>query len=200
MQREPVTPNSAKNRKVALMSALVVAGMVGLAYASVPLYRMFCQVTGFGGTTQRAEAAPEKTVDRRMTILFDANMAGSLPWTFEPVQRSLDIKVGEENFAYYRATNNSDHAVTGSAVFNVTPDTAGAYFNKIQCFCFTEQTLKAGESVEMPVSFFVDPAIVEDHGLDKVSTITLSYTFYPAAEPDTLSSADKKPSTETNLN
>jgi cytochrome c oxidase assembly protein subunit 11 len=200
MQREPVTPNSAKNRKVALMSALVVAGMVGLAYASVPLYRMFCQVTGFGGTTQRAEAAPEKTVDRRMTILFDANMAGSLPWTFEPVQRSLDIKVGEENFAYYRATNNSDHAVTGSAVFNVTPDTAGAYFNKIQCFCFTEQTLKAGESVEMPVSFFVDPAIVEDHGLDKVSTITLSYTFYPAGEPDTLSSADKKPSTETNLN
>jgi cytochrome c oxidase assembly protein subunit 11 len=200
MQREPVTPNSAKNRKVALMSALVVAGMVGLAYASVPLYRMFCQVTGFGGTTQRAEAAPEKTVDRRMTILFDANMAGSLPWTFEPVQRLLDIKVGEENFAYYRATNNSDHAVTGSAVFNVTPDTAGAYFNKIQCFCFTEQTLKAGESVEMPVSFFVDPAIVEDHGLDKVSTITLSYTFYPAGEPDTLSSADKKPSTETNLN
>ena len=200
MQREPVTPNSAKNRKVAVMSALLVAGMVGLAYASVPLYRMFCQVTGFGGTTQRAEAAPEKTVDRRMTILFDANTAGSLPWTFEPVQRSLEVKVGEENFAYYRATNNSDHAVTGSAVFNVTPDTAGAYFNKIQCFCFTEQTLKAGESVEMPVSFFVDPAIVEDHGLDKVSTITLSYTFYPAGEPDTLSSADKKPSTETNLN
>ena len=200
MQREPVTPNSAKNRKVAVMSALLVAGMVGLAYASVPLYRMFCQVTGFGGTTQRAEAAPEKTVDRRMTILFDANTAGSLPWTFEPVQRSLEVKVGEENFAYYRATNNSDHAVTGSAVFNVTPDTAGAYFNKIQCFCFTEQTLKADESVEMPVSFFVDPAIVEDHGLDKVSTITLSYTFYPAGEPDTLSSADKKPSTETNLN
>jgi cytochrome c oxidase assembly protein subunit 11 len=200
MQREPVMPNSAKNRKVAAMSALLVAGMVGLAYASVPLYRMFCQVTGFGGTTQRAESAPEKAIDRRMTILFDANTAGSLPWTFEPVQRSLEVKVGEENFAYYRATNNSDHAVTGSAVFNVTPDTTGAYFNKIQCFCFTEQTLKAGESVEMPVSFFVDPAIVEDHGLDKVTTITLSYTFYPAGEPDTLSSAEKKPSTETNLN
>lgn len=200
MRREPVTPNAAKNRKVALVSALVVASMVGLAYASVPLYRLFCQVTGFGGTTQRAEAAPEKTVDRHMTILFDANTAGSLPWTFEPVQRSLTVKVGAENFAYYRATNNSDHAVTGSAVFNVTPDTAGAYFNKIQCFCFTEQTLKAGESVEMPVSFFVDPAIVDDHGLDKVSTITLSYTFYPAGEPDALSSAEKKPSTETNLN
>jgi cytochrome c oxidase assembly protein subunit 11 len=200
MQRQPVTPNSAKNRKVAMLSALVVAGMVGLAYASVPLYRMFCQVTGFGGTTQRAEAAPEKSVERRMTILFDANTAGSLPWIFEPVQRSLEVRVGEENFAYYRATNKSSHAVTGSAVFNVTPDTAGAYFNKIQCFCFTKQTLKAGESIELPVSFFVDPAIVEDHGLDKVNTITLSYTFYPAGEPDTISSADKKPSTEINLN
>lgn len=200
MRREAVTPNAVKNRKVALLSALIVVSMVGLAYASVPLYRLFCQVTGFGGTTQRAEAAPEKTIDRRMTILFDANTAGSLPWIFEPVQRSLTVKVGEENFAYYRATNNSDRAVTGSAVFNVTPDTAGAYFNKIQCFCFTEQTLKPGESVEMPVSFFVDPAIVDDHGLDKVSTITLSYTFYPAGEPDTLSAAEKKTSTETNLN
>ena len=200
MPRLPVTPNLAKNRKVAVMSAVLVLGMVGLAYASVPLYRLFCQVTGFGGTTQRAEVAPEKTVDRRMTILFDANTAGSLPWTFEPTQRSLDVKIGEEKFAYYRATNKSDHAVTGTAVFNVTPDTAGAYFNKIQCFCFTEQTLKAGESIELPVSFFVDPAIVEDHGLDKVSTITLSYTFYPAGETDTLSAADKNLSTGTNLN
>jgi cytochrome c oxidase assembly protein subunit 11 len=200
MQRQPVTPNSAKNRKVAVLSALFVASMVGLAYASVPLYRMFCQVTGFGGTPQRAEAAPEKTIERRMTILFDANTAGSLPWTFEPVQRSLEVKVGEENFAYYRATNKSSQAVAGTAVFNVTPDTVGAYFNKIQCFCFTKQTLKAGESIELPVSFFVDPAIVEDHGLDKVNTITLSYTFYPAGEPDTLSSAEKKPSTETNMN
>jgi cytochrome c oxidase assembly protein subunit 11 len=200
MPRLPVTPNSAKNRKVAFMSAIVVAAMVGLAYASVPLYRLFCQVTGFGGTTQRAEAAPEKTADRRMTILFDANTAGSLPWTFEPVQRSLRVKVGEENFAYYRATNRSSHAVTGSAVFNVTPDTAGAYFNKIECFCFTEQTLKAGESVEMPVSFFVDPAIVDDHGLDKLTTITLSYTFYPVGKSDNVSSAEKKASTETNLN
>jgi cytochrome c oxidase assembly protein subunit 11 len=200
MPRLPVTPDSARNRKVAFMSAIVVASMVGLAYASVPLYRLFCQVTGFGGTTQRAEAAPEKTADRRMTILFDANTAGSLPWAFEPVQRSLTVKVGEESFAYYRATNRSSHAVTGSAVFNVTPDTAGAYFNKIQCFCFTEQTLKAGESIEMPVSFFVDPAIVDDHGLDKLTTITLSYTFYPVGEPDNVSSTEKKTSTETNLN
>jgi cytochrome c oxidase assembly protein subunit 11 len=200
MQRTPSTPDSTKNRKVALVSAAVVVGMVGLAYASVPLYRLFCQVTGFGGTTQRAEAAPTKTVDRRMTILFDANTAGSLPWTFEPVQRSLDVKVGEENFAYYRATNNSDHAITGSAVFNVTPDTTGAYFNKIECFCFTEQTLKPGQTVEMPVSFFIDPAIVDDRGLDKINTITLSYTFYPADEPSNVSSTEKKPSTDTNLN
>ncbi len=200
MQRLPSTPDSTKNRRVALVSAAVVVGMVGLAYASVPLYRLFCQVTGFGGTTQRAEAAPSKTVDRRMTILFDANTAGSLPWTFEPVQRSLDVKVGEENFAYYRATNNSDHAITGSAVFNVTPDTTGAYFNKIECFCFTEQTLKPGQTVEMPVSFFIDPAIVDDRGLDKINTITLSYTFYPADEPSNVSSTEKKPSTDTNLN
>lgn len=200
MRRTPSTPDSAKNRKVALISAAVVAGMVGLAYASVPLYTLFCQVTGFGGTTQRAEAAPAQTVDRTMTILFDANTAGSLPWTFEPMQRSLKVKVGAENFAYYRATNNSDHAITGSAVFNVTPDTSGAYFNKIECFCFTQQTLKPGQTVEMPVSFFIDPAIVEDHGLDKIDTITLSYTFYPADEPNNVSSSEKQPSTETNLN
>jgi cytochrome c oxidase assembly protein subunit 11 len=200
MQREPVTPNSAKNHKVAVLATLFVACMVGLAYASVPFYRMFCQVTGFGGTPQRAEAPPDRTVERRMTVRFDANTAPSLPWVFEPVQRSLDVKIGEENFAYYRATNKSDHAVTGTAVFNVAPDTTGAYFNKIQCFCFTKQTLKAGESIELPVSFFVDPAIVDDHGLDNVETITLSYTFYPAGEPDTVSSADKKLSTQTNLN
>jgi cytochrome c oxidase assembly protein subunit 11 len=200
MSRLPVTPNSAKNRRVAAIFGIMVVTMVGLAYASVPLYRIFCQATGFGGTTQRAEAAPKKTLDRRMTIRFDANTAPSLPWTFEPVQRSLEIKVGEENFAYYRATNKSDHAVTGSAVFNVAPDTAGAYFNKIQCFCFTRQTLKAGETIELPVSFFVDPAIVDDHGLDNVTTITLSYTFYPADEPDSVSAAEKKPSTEINVN
>jgi cytochrome c oxidase assembly protein subunit 11 len=198
MQRMPSTPDTNKNRRVAMISAAVVVGMVGLAYASVPLYRLFCQVTGFGGTTQRAEAAPEKTVDRRMTILFDANTAGSLPWTFEPVQRSLEVKVGEENFAYYRATNNSDHAITGSAVFNVTPDTTGAYFNKIECFCFTQQTLKPGQTVEMPVSFFIDPAIVDDRGLDKINTITLSYTFYPSDEPSNVSSTEKKPSTNLN--
>jgi len=200
MQRTPSTPDTGKNRKVALVSAAVVVGMVGLAYASVPLYRLFCQVTGFGGTTQRAEAAPEKTVDRRMTILFDANTAPSLPWTFEPVQRSLEVKVGEENFAYYRATNNSDHVITGSAVFNVTPDTTGAYFNKIECFCFTQQTLKPGQSIEMPVSFFVDPAIVDDRGLDQINTITLSYTFYPSDEPSNVSSTEKKTSTDINLN
>ena len=184
MQRIPVTPDSAKNRKVALLFATLVVAMVGLAYASVPLYRMFCQATGFGGTTQRAESAPEKTVDRRMTIRFDANTAPSLPWIFEPVQRSLGVKVGEENFAYYRATNTSDHTIAGTAVFNVTPDTAGAYFNKIQCFCFTEQTLKPGEEARMPVIFYVDPAFTRDPDTKDISEITLSYTFYPVDQPN----------------
>jgi cytochrome c oxidase assembly protein subunit 11 len=188
-QREPVIPDARRNRKVATISAGVVVAMIGLAYASVPLYSLFCQVTGFGGTTQRAETAPDKPIDRVMTVRFDANVAGSLPWVFEPVQRSLEVKVGVENFAHYRATNTSSEELTGTAVFNVTPDIAGAYFNKIQCFCFTKQTLTPGQSVDMPVSFFIDPAIADDRGLDKVTTITLSYTFYPADKPGSVSRA-----------
>jgi cytochrome c oxidase assembly protein subunit 11 len=198
-QREPVLPDARRNRNVGIVSAGVVVAMVGLAYASVPLYRMFCQATGFGGTTQRAEKAPDKSIDRIMTVRFDANVSGSLPWVFEPVQRSMDVKVGVENFAYYRATNTSSDDVTGTAVFNVTPDVAGAYFNKIQCFCFTEQTLKPGQTIDLPVSFFVDPAIADDRSLDGVSTITLSYTFYPADKPESVSRAPElKPASEVN--
>jgi cytochrome c oxidase assembly protein subunit 11 len=198
-RRQSVIPDARRNRKVAVLSAGIVVVMIGLAYASVPLYRLFCQVTGFAGTTQRAESAPDKAIDRMMTIRFDSNVAGSLPWVFEPAQRSMDVKVGVENFAYYRATNTSSHELTGTAVFNVTPDIAGAYFNKIQCFCFTEQTLKPGQTVDMPVSFFVDPAIAEDHGFDNVSTITLSYTFYPVDKPDSVSRApESKPASEVN--
>ncbi|MGE3830636.1 MAG: cytochrome c oxidase assembly protein [Parvibaculaceae bacterium] len=197
--REPVLPDARRNRNVGIVSAGVVVAMIGLAYASVPLYRLFCQATGFGGTTQRAEKAPDKSIDRVMTIRFDANVSASLPWVFEPVQRSMDVKVGVENFAHYRATNTSSHDVTGTAVFNVTPEIAGGYFNKIQCFCFTEQTLKPGQTIDLPVSFFVDPAIADDHGLDGVSTITLSYTFYPAKEPDSVSSApEPKSASEVN--
>ena len=198
-QRGPVIPDARRNRRVATISAGVVVAMIGLAYASVPLYSLFCQVTGFGGTTQRAESAPDKPIDRMMTIRFDANVAGSLPWVFEPAQRSMDVQVGVENFAHYRATNTSQLELTGTAVFNVTPDVAGAYFNKIQCFCFTEQTLKPGQSIDMPVSFFVDPAIADDRGLDHITTITLSYTFYPAEKLDSVSRASE-PKSASELN
>jgi len=190
-------PVDKKNRRVALISAGVAAAMVGLSYASVPLYSMFCQVTGFGGTTQRAERAPDKPIDRYMTIRFDANMASSLGWDFKPDQLEMKVKVGEEYLAHYSARNNGTTTMTGSAVFNVTPPLAGSYFSKIQCFCFTEQTLKPGQRADFPVAFFVDPSIADDPDLKTLDTITLSYTFYPVDKPKTLSSvqAPEKPAT-----
>ena len=159
-------------------------GMIGLAYASVPLYAMFCQATGYNGTTQRASTPSSIVLDRTVTVMFDSNVNGTLPWTFEPVQRNIEIKLGETGIAFYRATNNSKHAVTGRAVYNVTPEAAGIHFNKIECFCFTEQTLQAGESVEMPVTFFVDPALATDTDARAIKTIVLSYTFQQSvAEP-----------------
>ena len=179
------TPNGttelqAQHRRVAAWCAVVAVGMVGLAYASVPLYQLFCQVTGYGGTTMRAEAPSSTTLDQSMTIRFDANVAPSLGWKFTPVQRTVDVKIGENTLIFYRAENISNRPITGSATFNVTPEIAGSYFNKIACFCFQEQRLEPGESIEMPVSFFVDPAIVNDRsGAGELTQITLSYTFYP---------------------
>jgi cytochrome c oxidase assembly protein subunit 11 len=158
--------------------------MVGLSFAAVPLYRLYCQVTGYAGTTQRAEAASDTVLDRTLTVRFDSNVASELPWVFEPAQRRLELKVGENALAFYKATNTSDHAVTGTAVFNVTPESAGLYFNKIECFCFTEQRLEPGQSVDMPVSFYVDPAFVDDVDTKDLSELTLSYTFYPVAKPE----------------
>ena len=139
-----------------------VAGMGALSYAAVPLYRMFCQATGYGGTTQRAEKAPDVVLDRVITVRFDANVTPGMAWTFEPEQRTVDVKVGETTLAFYTATNTSDQPITGEATFNVSPDIAGSYFAKIECFCFKEQRLEAGQPVEMPVSFFVDPTIMKD--------------------------------------
>jgi len=156
----------------------VVAGMVGASYAAVPLYRIFCQVTGFGGTPKVASAPSATVSDRMMNVRFDSTVNG-IDWAFQPVKREIRVRVGQTVVAYYRAHNNSDHTVTGSATFNVTPDKAGSYFSKIECFCFTEQRLEPGQSVDMPVTFFVDPAIDKDVNLDDVGTITLSYTFYP---------------------
>ena len=173
-----------RNTTLALACFAIAAGMVGLAYASVPLYRLFCQVTGFAGTTQIATSAPAQALDQSVSVRFDANIARNLNWTFEPVERGLELKIGETRLAYYRATNRADHPVTGTATFNVTPEWTGQYFNKIECFCFTEQTLAPGESVDMLVAFFIDPAIVEDRSTSASLSITLSYTFYPVADAD----------------
>ncbi len=169
-------------RRVATAAALaaVVAGMAGLAYASVPLYRWFCQVTGFGGTTQVATRSPDRLLDRKVTVRFNADVDARLPWRFAPVERRVVVRLGEPMLAQYRATNVSDRTVTGTATFNVTPAKAGPYFSKLDCFCFTEQRLAAGESVLMPVSFYVDPDLAADRNLDDVTTITLSYTFFAA--------------------
>jgi cytochrome c oxidase assembly protein subunit 11 len=164
--------------------------MAGAAFASVPLYRMFCQITGFAGTTQRALKPAGLVLERSITVRFDANTAPSLPWRFEPVQRTLEVRLGEPALALYRATNMSDHPVTGSATYNVAPEQVGIYFNKLQCFCFTEQRLAAGQTVEMPVSFFVDPAIVSDKDANGLTQITLSYTFYPVAKPGPAEAAE----------
>ena len=166
----------------ALILGVVVCGMVGLAFGAVPLYQLFCQVTGFGGTTQVAEEAPAEIGERVVTIRFNADTARDLPWRFKPEQREMTVRVGEMAMAFYNAVNESDRALVGSSTFNVTPVKAGAYFNKIDCFCFEEQTLAPGERAEFPVSFFVDPDIVEDRRLDDVSTITLSYTFFARGE------------------
>ena len=150
MKRAAVIPNSRKNLRVAAIAGSAVIGMLGLAYASVPLYSMFCAATGFGGTTQRAVAAPEAPTGKFITIRFDANTAASLGWNFHPAQPVMKVRIGEQNLAHYSATNTSAKTLTGTASFNVTPAEAGAYFNKIECFCFTEQTLKPGEPADLP--------------------------------------------------
>ncbi len=169
-----------RNRRVVLGAFGAVAGMVGMAYAAVPLYDMFCRATGFGGTTQVATVAPGRVLERKVTVRFDASRDGNLPWKFEPLQREVKVRLGEEMLVFYRATNVSQRPIVGTATYNVTPDIAGAWFNKIQCFCFTEQLLMPGESVEMPVTFFVDPDMAKDRKYDGVRTITLSYTFFEA--------------------
>ncbi|MHA1114252.1 MAG: cytochrome c oxidase assembly protein [Alphaproteobacteria bacterium] len=172
-----------RNRATMLSLIFLVVGMVGMAYAAVPLYRVFCQVTGYGGTTQRAGAAPGAVAGRPIAVRFDANVNSALPWRFRPLQREVVVRPGEQTLAFFRATNLSDRAVTGTATFNVTPLKAGIYFNKIDCFCFTEQHLAPGESIDMPVSFFVDPEMLADRNVEDVKTITLSYTFFAVNEP-----------------
>lgn len=179
-------PNNAlhgRHRAVATWCAVLVVAMVGAAYAAVPLYRLFCQVTGFDGTPRIATKPSDTMLDEMVTIRFDANVAPGLPWRFEPVQTTTKIRIGENTLAFFRATNTSDRPVWGMATFNVFPEQVAPFFDKLQCFCFTEQLLQPGESVEMPVSFFVDPRITADKDAFWVRHITLSYTFYPATAP-----------------
>jgi cytochrome c oxidase assembly protein subunit 11 len=166
-----------RNRWLAYVLTVLVALMVGAAYAAVPLYRIFCQATGYGGTTERAAANPKGIIDREMTVNFDSNVTAAVPWTVTPAAPAT-ARIGTVQTIDFVATNNADHAVTGQAGFNVSPQGAGAYFDKIQCFCFTQQTLQPHQTVHMPVVFFVDPDIAKDHDLDTIRNVTLSYTFY----------------------
>ena len=158
----------------------VTLGMVALSFAAVPLYGVFCRATGFGGTTQRTAQAATHMLDRKIEIRFNTDVNGDLPWVFKPNQRSVTLKVGETGMATFHAHNDSGEPVIGTAVYNVTPEKAGLYFDKIQCFCFSQQLLRPQESADLPVAFYVDPAIANDRNLDDVSVITLSYTFYRA--------------------
>lgn len=171
-----------RNRRTGFIVVGVVAGMLGLSFASVPLYALFCRVTGYGGTTQRGAAAPGAAGDRQITIRFNATTHPSLPWRFVPEQTSVTLRLGEEGLAFYAATNRAETPVTGVSLYNVTPEKVGRYFHKVACFCFDEQTLAPGERVEMPVTFWVDPKIAEDPNTRDVTTITLSYSFFRTME------------------
>ncbi|MBV5270763.1 MAG: cytochrome c oxidase assembly protein [Afipia sp.] len=187
MTQQPATPRKTprvgRDVMIASICGFVVALMVGASYAAVPFYNWFCRTTGFNGTTQVATSAPAASLERRIAVRFDANVSGGLPWKFEPEQTEISVKIGEVVTAYYTVTNQAARATTGLAAYNVAPLTVGAFFQKINCFCFTEQSFAPGEKREMAVVFYVDPALVADHEYDDLNTITLSYTFYPAKDP-----------------
>lgn len=167
-----------------MISVLVgcVVAMVGAAYASVPLYRAFCQATGYGGTTQRVSTLPKQASERWVTVSFDGNVDPSLPWDFAPEVKSMRVRLGEVVQTSFHARNRGDHTIVGVSTFNVQPDKVGSYFDKVQCFCFTRQSLKPGEETSLPVEFFVDPALADDRQADDVKTITLSYSFFQAKD------------------
>jgi cytochrome c oxidase assembly protein subunit 11 len=172
-----------KNRTLVQLVAVVLT-MGSLSFAAVPFYDWFCRVTGYGGTPQVAEAAPDVILDQTVKIRFDASVEQGMPWEFKPVARSMQIRIGETGLAFYEAHNPTDRVIAGTASFNVFPDTAGGYFTKIECFCFQEQVLQPGETVQMPVSFFVDPTMIEDPDAQFVREITLSYTFHQTPLPE----------------
>ena len=185
-------------QKTVAQTVGVVVLMGSLAWAAVPFYDWFCRVTGFGGTTGVAEAAPEDNLDRTVTVRFDASKAKDMAWEFKPVVREMEVRIGETGLAFYEAYNPTDRPIAGQASYNVAPYSAGGYFQKIACFCFEEQVLQPGERVEMPVTFFVDPEMVEDLEAKYVHTITLSYTFYEIDLPEGYAALEAQAETNTN--
>jgi cytochrome c oxidase assembly protein subunit 11 len=169
-----------KNSQTALNVFAIVVGMMGLTYASVPLYELFCKVTGFGGTTQVAKNYTGKVLEQEVEVLFNTDVAPELPWSFKPEQRKVKVKIGESKLVFFEAQNNSTKPTTGVALYNVSPHSFGQYFNKTQCFCFENQTLQPGEKMIFPVSFFLDPEMINDENVNKISKITLSYSFFEA--------------------
>lgn len=169
-----------KKAKFGIVAAIVPIAMVGAAYGSVPLYQLFCQVTGYGGTTRVATAAASTVLERTIKVRFDANLAPGVPWDFKPEKASVDLNLGENGLAFYKVTNTSERAVTAVATYNVTPHKVGPYFQKLECFCFQDRTLQPGETMELPVIFYVDPALATDKGVKEVREVTLSYTFFEA--------------------
>lgn len=194
-----MTTDPRKRRKTltAMISLTVVVGMVGFAFAMVPLYRYICKAIGAGGTTQTATAAPGSTLDVPVTVRFDTNVDPQLPWEFKPNQKSVTVKLGESTTVSFHAHNLSNKTVTGQATFNVTPEKVGPYFDKIQCFCFNQQTLAAGEETDMAVTFFVDPALLKDTTANEVRTITLAYTFFRSLNPPTDENSKVEPQAST---
>jgi cytochrome c oxidase assembly protein subunit 11 len=183
MQRPEIPSAPRRDLFVAFLCGGLVAGMVGLSFAAVPFYSWFCRATGYGGTTQVAKTGPTQISGRTITVRFDSNVAAGLPWRFEPERRTIDVKLGEVVTVYYTVTNLAARVTAGQASYNVSPMTVGAYFSKINCFCFTEQTMKPGEKREMAVVFYVDPKLAEDSEQGNLDLITLSYTFYPVRPP-----------------
>ena len=183
-------------RKVSAFAALATASlMLGLSFAAVPLYRAFCAATGYGGTTQRAEKAPGAQGKRDVVVRFDSNVGGGLPWRFEPETPQVTVRTGETSTIFYRVTNESDHEISATAAYNVTPDQAGSYFDKVSCFCFSEQKLGAHETAEWPVVFFLDPALEKDQSMATVDQVTLSYTFFETKHPARTAQDQTKPKT-----
>lgn len=191
-ERPPVGDETRRNRRVAIVCAAAFFGMMGMAYASVPLYRAFCQLTGFDGTVRKAKAAPDTVLARTLTVRFDANVR-DLPWSFSPMQTAQDLRIGDTGLAFYKVTNNGKAPMTGRAVYNVVPEQAGQYFQKLECFCFSDQTIQPGQTVEFPVVYFIDPAYAQDFETKGKGQVTLSYTFFPSTQGQKQAQAPAQP-------